>query len=281
MRLRSVLFSPADRPDRVRKVLENGAADVVVADLEDGVAPDNKADARRAAADLLRDVPEAPAVRAVRINAWPGSLAEDDLDAVLPSRPDLIVVPKAEDVDAVRALDARLAEAGADDTRLLLILETARGVMRASDLAAASDRVVAVAFGAEDLSADVGIRRRPDNSTVAVPRALVPIAAAAAGVRAIDMITADFHDTDRCAREAAEARDLGYAGKMCIHPAQLDVVHDAFAPSQDDVAWAKKVLEAAEDHGIQAGGVIVVDGEMVDVPLVEQARRIIMDSGDA
>lgn len=277
MRLRSILFSPADKPDRVRKVLESGTADVVVADLEDGVAPANKAQARQDAASLLRDIPEASCVRAVRINAWPGSLAEDDLDAVLDAKPDLIVVPKVEDADAVAALDARMSQAGSD-AGLLLIFETAKGVLHAEALANASDRTVAVAFGAEDLSADVGIRRGPDNASIAVPRALVPLGAAAAGVRAIDMITADFRNTERCGREASEARDLGYMGKMCIHPGQLESVHAAFASTAEEVAWAEKVLAAAEEHGVESGGVVAVDGQMVDVPLVEQARRVLANA---
>ena len=281
MRLRSVLFSPADKPDRVHKVLASGAADVVVADLEDGVAPGRKEEARRAAADVLASASDVSCLRAVRINVWPGSLAEADLEAVLPSQPDLIVVPKVESVDAVRLLDARLTEAGADETRLLLILETAKGVLHAEELATASDRVVAIAFGAEDLSADVGIRRSPDNREVSVPRALIPLAAAAAGVRAIDMITADYQDVARCKREASEARDLGYVGKMCIHPGQLDAVHAAFAPTPEDVAWATKVVAAADAHGIAHGGVVSVDGQMVDVPLVEQARRILTDANIA
>ncbi len=274
MKLRSILFSPADKPERVRKVLESGAADVVVADLEDGVSPDNKTMAREAAAALYAEVASAPAVRAVRINAWPGSLAEQDLEAVLPSQPDLLVVPKAEDPSHIEALDARLSESGAPDTRLLLILETAKGILNAADLAACP-RVVAVAFGAEDLSADVGIRRTPDNANIAVPRAMVPIAAAAAGVQAIDMITADYQDTDRCQAEAGSARDLGYAGKMCIHPVQLEPVHQAFAPSEAELAWANKVVDAANAEGITAGGVITVDGQMIDVPLVEQAKRLL------
>ncbi len=279
MKLRTILFSPADNPGRVRKALLAGAADVVVADLEDGVAPHLKEEARANATDILRDR-DARAIRAVRINAWPSSLAESDLEAVLASRPDLVVVPKVEEVDAVRALDARLQEAGVERTRLLLILETAKGVLNAAELAAASDRVVAIAFGAEDLSADVGIRRDAANRNVSVPRALVPIAAAAAGVRAIDMITADYQDVERCGREAAEARDLGYVGKMVIHPGQLDAVHQAFAPNREDVEWAKRVLLAAEEHGVTQGGVVSVDGQMIDVPLVEQARRV-LENADA
>ncbi|MGB0652563.1 MAG: HpcH/HpaI aldolase/citrate lyase family protein [Thermoplasmatota archaeon] len=279
MRWRSVLFTPGTRPDRVRNALEAGAADVVVADLEDAVPPAQKEEARAAVADLLADLPAAHAVRAVRINPWPSALAEADLEAVLNAAPDLIVVPKAEDPAVVEALAARLDEADSD-ARLLLILETAAGVLAARELAAASDRVAAVAFGAEDLAADAGLRRSPSNWEVSVPRATVALAAAAAGgVAAIDMITADFRDDDRFRREAEEARALGYAGKMCLHPAQVAVAHEAFAPTPEEIAWAERVLAAVEAAGAGSGGVVVVDGKMVDVPLVEQARRIASQQG--
>jgi len=269
--MRSVLFTPGTRPERIQKALESGAADVVVADLEDAVAPTHKIEARIAVRNALLAVPESPAVRAVRINAWPGPLAEEDLEVVLAAAPDLIVVPKAERVTDIQALEARLAGHGAG---LLLILETAAGVLSARDLAAC-DRVRAIAFGAEDLAADAGMRRSPENSEVAVPRALVALAAAAEGKAAIDMITADFKDEARTRREALEARALGYVGKMCLHPAQVTVVHDAFVPTAQEIAWAKKVVAAAEAGGADSGGVVVVDGRMIDVPLVRQARRIL------
>lgn len=271
MRFRSVLFSPADKPERVRKALETAIADVVVADLEDGVHPDQKAAARAAAADVLRDVPSADAVRAVRINAWPGSESEADLTAVLPAEPDLIVVPKAESVAAVKALDARLSEAD-NDARLFLIFESARGVLRALDLIEASDRVVAVAIGAEDLAADAGMRRTPENTEVRTARQLVALAAAAGDVAAVDMITADFRDAERARRESEEARGFGFTGKMIVHPAQVEPVHAGFAPTEDEREWACKVLAAAE--GLDSGGVVVVDGQMIDAPLIAQARRI-------
>lgn len=283
-RRRSVLFTPGTHPDRLRKAWMAPAADVVVADLEDGVAPDAKDEARNAVTNLLQDVEEAPAERAVRINAWPSHVAERDLEAVLAGRPDLIVVPKCSNPDTVAALDVRLAELeeghGLDpgSTRLLLILESAAGVLSARDLAQASTRVAAIAFGAEDLAADAGMRRTPENTEVATARSLVALGAAAAGVQAIDMITADYQDLDRTGREATEARGLGFAGKMVIHPGQVDPVHAAFAPSKEEVAWADKVLAAVEAEGVGEGGVVVVDGKMVDRPLIEQARRIRRDT---
>ncbi|MGB1586137.1 MAG: HpcH/HpaI aldolase/citrate lyase family protein [Thermoplasmatota archaeon] len=269
MRLRSVLFTPGIRGDRIQKALEAAKADCIVADLEDAVAPSDKPAARTEVHDALVAVPSSDAVRAVRINPWPGSLAEADLEAVLPAAPDVIVVPKAEDPAAIEALYHRI-----DSSRiqLLLILETAKGVLRAQELAACPG-VVAIAFGAEDLAADAGMRRSQQNTEVAVPRSLVALAAAAAGVQAIDMITADFQDDGRVTTEATEAAALGYAGKMCIHPRQVEAVHSAFAPTAEEVAWAQRVLDAVD--GLEEGGVAVVDGKMIDVPLIRQARRIL------
>lgn len=270
MRFRSVLFTPGTRPDRIEKAIREAAADIVVADLEDAVAPKDKIEARIAVRNaLLATQGVEGAVRAVRINAWPSRLAEEDLEVVLTGAPDLLVVPKAESAQSLAALAQRL-----DGVPILAIIETAAGVLAAQDIAAA-DGVVAVAVGAEDLAADAGMRRTPGNEEVRIPRALVALAAAAAGIAGVDMITADFEDLARCRQEADEARAMGFAGKMCIHPAQVAVVHEAMAPTKDEQAWAKKVIEAAEAGGASQGGVVVVDGKMVDVPLVKQARRFL------
>lgn len=286
-RLRSVLYTPGDRGDRLEKAFADNAADLVLGDLEDAVAPDRKVVARQQVAAAFKAAPKATGsgLRGVRINAWPGKLADDDLATVMQLRPDVVAVPKCEDPKAVAALAAHLdaIERGLSiptgSTRLLVILETAAGVLAARELASCSKRVLAVAFGAEDLAADAGLRRSASNSEVAVPRALVALAAAAARVAAVDMVTADPQDTARTRREAQEARALGYAGKMCIHPAQVAAVHEAFRPTADELAWAKRVAEAVERAGIGGGGVAVVDGKMVDVPFILQAQRILLDAG--
>ncbi len=284
LRCRSLLYTPGDRGDRIEKAWKEGLADVVVADLEDAVAPDRKAEARRQTVAALRAVPQSRSARGVRINAWPGRLAEEDLAAVLPAAPDLIVLPKAQDPEAVAALARRLAEAEsslglpAGRLRLIPILETPLGVLRAHAVAAASPRVAAVCFGAEDLAAEAGMRRSRGNAEVAVARAMALLGIAAAGVPALDMITADFRDVERCREEAKEARGLGYSGKMCIHPAQVAAVHDAFRPSPEEVVWARKVMEAVSAAGVGHGGVVVVDGKMVDVPVIKQAERILRDA---
>jgi citrate lyase subunit beta / citryl-CoA lyase len=283
MRLRSVLFTPGDRPDRYTKALQEGKADCVVADLEDAVAPDRKGEARQAVAAALRQVPSCRPVRAVRVNSWGSGLAQADLDAVMAGRPDLVAVAKVESPHQVKEIDTLLLRLEAAHgiasraTRLLLHVETAAGILAARDIAAASTRVEAIAFGAEDLAADVGLRRSGGNDEVAVPRALVPLAAAAARVQAIDMITADPRDLERTAQEAAVARRLGYAGKMCIHPLQAVAVHEAFRPTAEEAAWARRVVAAADAAGAERGGIVVVDGKMVDAPFVRQARRILAD----
>jgi citrate lyase beta subunit len=285
--MRSVLYTPGDRGDRLEKALREGLADVVVADLEDAVAPGRKAEARRQVVAAWKAVPESRSLRGVRINAWPSAAAKADLAAVLaaaPAVPDLVAVPKCESVAAVKALDRLVAEherkrrLPRGRIGILVIVETAQGIVSSPGLAQSCKRVRALAFGAEDLAADVGMRRSPANWEVAFPRSMVALAAATAKVQAIDMITADPKDADRAGREAAEARALGYSGKMCIHPAQVPAVHAAFAPTADEVAWAKRVAAAVESAGIGAGGVVVVDGRMVDVPFIEQAKRILRDS---
>lgn len=284
MRLRSVLFTPGDRPDRFTKALQEGKADCVVADLEDAVAPDRKREARQAVAAALRQVPSCRPVRAVRVNSWGSGLAQADLDAVMAGRPGLVAVAKVESPHEVKEIDTLLLRLEAAHgialraTRLLLHVETAAGILAARDIAAASTRVEALAFGAEDLAADVGLRRSVSNDEVAVPRALVPLAAAAARVQAIDMITADPRDLERTALEATAARRLGYAGKMCIHPLQAVAVHEAFRPTAEETAWARRVVTAADAAGAAKGGVVVVDGKMVDAPFVRQARRILLDA---
>jgi citrate lyase subunit beta / citryl-CoA lyase len=273
IRLRSLLYTPGDRGDRLAKALREGAADIVCADLEDAVPPERKAVARQATAEALAG--PAKALRAVRIQPWPSPGAEEDLAQVLPSRPDIIVVPKVESPGDVATLDARLV---GTQCRLILILETARGVLAARELAASSRRVAGVCFGAEDLAADIGAPRSATNEEVRVARGLVVLAATAAGVPALDMITADVRDLERTAREAAEARRLGFRGKMCIHPLQALAIHEAFRPTPEEVAWARKVAAAADAAGAEGGGVVVVDGRMVDVPVIRQARRILEDA---
>ena len=271
MARRSVLFSPGDQPDLLRKAPDSGA-DTVVFDLEDAVAPERKADARCDVATVLTDASFDPSCEiCVRVNA-DVSTAAADLDAVLDGDPrlDAVMVPKAESATDVGTLADLLAERGAD-VPIVALCESARGVLHAEGIAAAP-AVDAVAFGAEDLTADVGATRTEGSEEVSHARQHVVLAAAAADVDALDTVFTDIEATDRLAEETRVAVQLGYDGKMAIHPAQVDVINEAFTPDPETVEWAERVLEARA--AADGRGVFRVDGEMIDAPLVAQAERV-------
>ncbi|PSQ33251.1 CoA ester lyase [Halobacteriales archaeon QS_9_70_65] len=272
MARRSVLFSPGDRPELMRKAPEAGA-DTVVFDLEDAVAPARKSEARAAVADVLTDAAFDPGAEVcVRVDA-DAATAADDLDVVLDDDPrmDSVMVPKAASAAGIREVAELVAARGAD-LPLVALCESARGVLAADEIAAVP-AVDAVAFGAEDLAADVGATRTESGEEVSHARQRVVLAAAAANVDAIDTVFTDIEATDRLAEATATAAQLGYDGKMAIHPAQVEVINEAFTPDAEDVEWAEKVLaarEAADDRGV-----VRVDDEMIDAPLVARAERIV------
>ena len=271
MARRSVLFSPGDQPSLMRKAPDTGA-DTVVFDLEDAVAPARKEEARAAVADVLTDPEFDPDCEVcVRVNADPATAA-DDLDGVLADGPrlDAVMVPKAESGTGVHRIDELVGERGAD-LSLLALCESAQGVLGAEDIAA-TPSVDAVLFGAEDLSADIGATRTEGGEEVSHARQRVVLAAAAAGIDAIDTVFTDIEATDRLAEETAFAAQLGYDGKMAIHPGQVPVVNEAFTPDPAAVEWAERVLAARE--AADGRGVFRVDDEMIDAPLLARAERV-------
>ncbi len=254
----------------MRKAPGSGA-DVVVFDLEDAVAPERKDAGREAVREVLTDPDFDPDCEVcVRVS---GHATGDDLDEVLAGRPrlDAVMLPKAESADDVDALAAELAVRGVE-LPVFALCETAAGVLHAESIASA-DATAAVAFGAEDLSADIGASRTEAGTEVLYAREHVVLAASAAGVDAIDTVFTDIEGTDRLAEESAFARDLGYDGKMAIHPAQVPVINEAFTPSDEQVAWARRVLAARDEH--DGEGVLRVDGEMIDAPLIARAETVV------
>ncbi|MCU4740898.1 CoA ester lyase [Natronoglomus mannanivorans] len=274
MSRRSVLFTPGDRPDMLRKAPRSGA-DVVVFDLEDAVAPARTDDARAAVREVLSDPAFDPDCEVcVRVN--PGERAIADLEALLESsslRFDGVVLPKVSAGVDVERLSTFLTDR--DRTvPVFALIETARGVLAADEIAAvpATDALV---FGAEDLAADVGASRTPEGTEVVYARQRVVLAAAAHGCTAIDTLHTDFEDEAGLREDTAVARQFGYDGKLAIHPAQIEPIHDAFTPSEADVAWAERVLEARRAADADGRGVFEVDGEMIDQPLIERAERVL------
>jgi len=270
---RSVLFTPGDRPEMLRKAPDAGA-DVIVFDLEDAVAPERKPEARETVHDVLADDDFDPDCEVcLRINPT-GVAADDDLHDVadVAATLDSVMLPKTASADDVRTLTRLLGEHDSD-LPVLALVETAQGVLNAADVAAA-DGTDALVFGAEDLSADVGATRTAEGTEVLYAREHVVLAASAADVDAIDTVYTDIEDVDGLREETEFAIELGYDGKMAIHPAQVDPINEAFTPAPERVEWAERVLEAKREADAEGRGVFRVDGEMVDAPLVEQARRV-------
>jgi citrate lyase subunit beta / citryl-CoA lyase len=261
-RWRSLLFVPGNRPELAAKA-PRSRPDAVVLDLEDAVPPAGKpgarATVRQAVADLAGVVPVC-----VRVNPPASPWFADDV-AALPPGLDAVVVPKLESPAQVADVAAALG-----DRPVVAGLETVRGVADAR--AVLRPPVAACYFGAEDYIADLGGVRTPGNAEVATARSLVAVAARLAGVPALDMVTIDFHDDDRFRTEAREARALGYAGKMCIHPAQVPLADEAFRPTTDEVDAARRLLAAFEAAG---GDTIAVEGQMVDEVVAARARAVV------
>lgn len=282
--LRSLLFVPGNQPGKIEKA-RSLAPDALVLDLEDSVPPAEKPKARAIVRDYLSSLAAQGRRVVVRINPLASGLAEAEIEAVVGLGLGGISLPKVnspEDIDRVAGLvGARERAAGLERGKITLLpwIETARSILHAEEIARASPRVVALAFGADDYALDMGIIRSREGTELLLPRGLIAIAARAAGVAALDGIYANFRDEAGLAAEARLARQLGFAGKFLIHPAQIEPVNRIFAPSVEEVAQARKIVAAFEAAVAAGVAVAVVDGEMVDTPVAERARRLLERAG--
>jgi citrate lyase subunit beta / citryl-CoA lyase len=278
--LRSLLFIPADSPRKMAKA-RTLRPDAFIFDLEDAVPLDKKREARKALAGELASAPDFAARVFVRVNSARSEFFDSDLRATVHPRVDGILLPKcgdeAEVVRADRQIRQLEKEKGITEgkTRLLLILETALGVVRAYDLARSSPRIIGLNFGAEDYCADMGVSRTPSGDEVALARSLVAQAAHAARLEAIDTVFTDFHDDAGLFEETRRIKQMGFTGKALIHPNQIDPVHRAFAATAEEIEWAAQVIKAFEAAKAAGAAVVAVGGKMVDEPVVLQARRIL------
>lgn len=273
MRLRSLLFVPGDRPDRMEKALLAGA-DALILDLEDSVAPAAKGEARRNVAAFLNAHSETSLW--VRINPLDGPEAERDLAAILPSHPDGIVLPKAEGGASVAELARRLTDHG-NATALILPIatETPAAIFQLGSFAGAK-RLAGLTWGAEDLPAAIGAAasREPDGRYTPpyeLVRSLCLFGAAAAGVAPIETVYPAFRDLEGLAAYAGRARRDGFTGMMAIHPDQVAVINAAFTPTEAELAHARAVIAAFEAN--PGAGALSLDGRMIDRPHLVQAQR--------
>ncbi|MDE3112849.1 MAG: CoA ester lyase [Chloroflexota bacterium] len=269
---RSWLFVPALRaPEWIPKAVASGA-DALIVDLEDATAPDEKDRARDVVRGLGLAHGQRSPVMAVRVNSGPRERHEADLRAAVDSGASAVLLPKIEEPEEVRA-------AGWTGLAMVVMIETAKGLLRAADIATAHDHLVALAFGSFDLSAELGAAPSREGIELLYARSHVVTAAAAAGAAAIDTPWVDIKDAEGCAREAAAARRLGFSGKLAIHPSHVASINAAFSPSDDEIADAEALL-AAFDKAVAAGaGVATYQGRMIDRPLALAARRVLARAG--
>jgi citrate lyase subunit beta / citryl-CoA lyase len=284
--MRSLLFVPADSPKKFAKGMTSGA-DALIIDLEDSVAPANKAQARQTALAFLKEAAAAQArpYLVVRVNGLATGLTDADLDAIAPGRPDAIMLPKAEGGASVVHADAKLtvreAQNGLPDGHIKIIAiatETAASLFVAGTYAGSSARLSALTWGAEDLSADLGAETNRDTDgryldPYRLARTLCLAGAAAAGVLAVDTVYIDFRDDVGFRSDCETARRDGFTARMAIHPAQIPIINAVFTPSAEAIAQAKIIVDAfAANPG---AGTLAIDGVMADQPHLLRAKRVL------
>lgn len=274
---RSLMLTPGHRAERLAKAVTL-AADSLAFDLEDGVPPARKAEARAVIAEALRTLDFGRRERVVRVNAIGSPDFEADLAALPLDRIDAIMVPKVESAAELQALDARLADHPGLGT--IVMLETPRGVLRALDIAEASRRTLALFFGPGDYTLQTGGSLTP--ATLAMPRAVIAAAAGAAGIQALDApYLLGLRDAEGTRADAEIARELGFSGKVVFHPDQIAPVNAVFTPDARTVAHAERYVAAFREAAARDENVAYVDGEFIAMDLVPRMERIIAIAREA
>ncbi len=293
-RFRSLLFVPGNRTDMLEKATRHSPGGFIP-DLEDSVPVAEKAGARDTVAAAIPTLAATGKPVLPRVNSLPTGLTADDIASVVTPEVTAISIGKIAGPDDIAVTDTMLTAheratgIAEGSVGLLPWIETAAGVVNVSAICAASQRVRWIAFGAEDFSADMGFSRTVDSGDASeaefgepgliYPRSAVAVAAMAAGVQALDTPYVKFRDPDGLRGDCALARRIGYKGKMAIHPAQIEVIEDAFRPSDDEIERARRVLAAADEAEREGRGAVSLDGEMIDAPVVARARNILRDAG--
>ncbi len=283
--LRSLMFVPGHRQRMIDKALAS-EADVLFLDIEDGVPPAEKDLARQTIADSLRALAQNPPagrhpLRFVRINAIGHERMRADVETVLGPGLEGFCLPKVESADQIRQVDAELdqreTKAGLEPgaVRCVASIESARGLINAPQIAAASTRMAGLMFGAEDFSKDLGLPtlRVAEASELLYARSAIVMAATASHIASVDGVWPDIHDPEGLRKDALQARRLGFTGKSLIHPGQIEVVNNVFRPDEGEVDYARRVVAAFEEAQARGDGAIALGGQLIDAPIVDRARR--------
>jgi citrate lyase beta subunit len=255
--------------------------DTIILDLEDGVAFNRKDAARLGILAALQNTDFGRSERMVRINPLYSGRAEEDLHVVLRGRPDAILVPKVDGADIVREVDTLCTKGEKENglehgsIALALTIESGLGFVHLAEICQASDRVQALIFGGEDFAADTGITRSPDGHEELFARSSLVLHAAAFGLQAIDRVHTNYLDLEELEKACLEGAHMGFTGKQVIHPAQIGIVHRTFSPDEKAIEHARRVVEGAHDAQKAGKGAFVLDGYMVDLPVVKRAEAIL------
>lgn len=277
---RSLLFVPSIMERFVQRAHERGA-DLVCLDMEDSVPPAEKIGARPKVQEALKTMPRTGYLLYVRVNGLDTSLLEEDLAAIVCEELDGISLPKAHTPEIVRQVDHYLTlletmrGLPVGKVKMIPWIESAQAVLNAEAICRASPRVVGASFGAEDYTVDMRIERTKASKEIEWARYRVAVACHAAGVQAIDPPEMDFQDMEQLERDGRFARSIGYTGKYCIHPGQVEVVNRIFAPTEEETAYAKRVIEAYEQAERDGRGAIALDGVVIDRPVYLRARVLL------
>jgi citrate lyase subunit beta/citryl-CoA lyase len=272
---RSALYMPGAN----ERALEKGKslpADVLIMDVEDGVAPEAKADARVRIVAILEGGGYGEREIGVRINGAGTEWHEDDIDAIARSRANIVVIPKVETPEMVHAVAKRMEKAGAPaEMQIWCMIETARGVLSVDAIASADPRVGALLIGSADLTKDLRARHTPDRSPLITSIQMVVLAARANGLTVLDSPFFDLSDDDGFLESCRQGRDFGFDGKTLLHPKTIAGANAAFGPSEDEIAWAHRITAAHDDALAEGKGVTLVDGQLVEGLHVAEAQRLV------
>ncbi len=274
---RSRLYLPGNSP----KLFMNAGLhkpDGIILDLEDSVSPSEKDAARILVRNALRTVNFYNSERMVRINQLPLGLL--DLEEIIPNRVNLILIPKVESEEEIHTIENKIKELKKlhnikDEIFLMPIIESAKGIGNAYSIAKSSQSISSLAIGLEDYTADIGAERTNEGKESFYARSVIVNAAKAAGIQAIDTVFSDVSDMEGLMNSVLEAKSLGFEGKGCIHPRQIQVVHQGFAPKPEEIEKAKKIVEAFKDAESKGLGVVSLGNKMIDPPVVKRALKIV------
>ena len=276
---RALLYVPGDDRHKIEKALTFGV-DCICLDLEDGVAQNRKPEARRSVAAAIGDLTFGQSEKLVRINAVGSGLEMADIDSVLPSHPDGIVVPKVEALEQIQWVSGKIETAelthgwAVNSIRILVDVETAKGVLNLKEIAS-HPRLDGLIFGGEDYAVSIGATRTAEAWELFTARSLLVMHAKASGLQAIDIVSIDFQDLRTLRDEAAFGAKMGYTGKQVIHPAQVGPVQEEFTPNDESIEKARRITEGFEAHQKEGKGAFALDGKMIDMPLVKAAQNVL------